>query len=70
MTKQEEEHQEANEFAGYLLVPPAMLKRELVRLGGVDLAGDGIDVKALAKKFGVTETLIAYRIGQETAAKP
>lgn len=65
MTPEELREQEANCFAAHLLVPSAMLRKELAKLGGVDLAGDGKDVAKLARKFGVSTTLMAVRIGEE-----
>lgn len=71
MTPEElRQEEEANEFAGQLLVPPAMLRKELLKLGGIDLAGDGEDVRKLARKFGVTPALIVYRIAQDRHIDP
>lgn len=65
----DEEHaqreKEANYFAMHLLVPSNMLRKELARIGGVDLSGDDGNLKKLARRFGVAETVIAFRVGEE-----
>ncbi len=65
MTADEQREHEANVFAMHLLVPSGMLRRELAKIGGIDIAGDGGDVKKLARKFGVSETLMAMRVAEE-----
>lgn len=56
---------EANYFAMHLLVPSNLLRAELAKIGGVDLSSDDGTLKRLAKKFGVSDAVIAYRIGEE-----
>lgn len=59
----DEINDEANEFAMHLLVPTEFLKRELEKLGSIDLADDTVITK-LAKKFKVPITVMAIRLGQ------
>lgn len=61
----QDREREANYFAMHLLVPSDMLRRELNRIGGVDLSSDDGTLKRLARKFGVSEAVIAFRIGEE-----
>lgn len=63
MKANEEEEREANQFAMALLMPENLIRKELKRLGGIDLA-DPRATKELARKFQVSETLLAIRLGQ------
>lgn len=54
---------EANIFAVELLLPERFVRAEIQRLSGIDV-DDEKTVKTLAKKFGVSPTLMAMRIGQ------
>jgi Zn-dependent peptidase ImmA (M78 family) len=56
---------EANYFAMHLLVPTDALRREMDKIGGIDLSSDDGSLKKLAKKFGVSQAVIAFRIGEE-----
>lgn len=62
-TLDEVEDAEANHFAISLLLPKDMVRQEVRAMGGVDIADDA-DVKMLARKFGVSISLMAFRIGQ------
>ncbi len=52
---------EANQFAMELLMPTAFLLKDLRR--GVDIESAD-DIHKLAKKYGVSDALMAIRIGQ------
>jgi Zn-dependent peptidase ImmA (M78 family) len=52
---------EANEFAMELLMPTAWLRRDLK--DGIDIE-DAAAIHKLAKKYGVSDTLMTLRIGQ------
>lgn len=65
MPKDTQQEQEANYFAMHLLVPSNQLRAELERIGGMDLSSDDGALKKLAKKFGVNEAVMAFRIGEE-----
>ena len=54
---------EANAFAMELLMPTEFLRRDLKQMGGIDLADDR-QVEKLAKKYRVSVSLMAIRIGQ------
>jgi Zn-dependent peptidase ImmA (M78 family) len=56
------EDAEANHFAMCLLMPAAWLKADIRLMGGVDIE-DGKAIAALAKKYRVSPTLMAVRIG-------
>jgi len=60
---QEREDREANLFAMCLLMPEAWVRREIEKMGGLDISDDK-QLRVLAKKFQVGETLMAIRIGQ------
>ncbi len=67
MKNDAEDDKEANYFAMHLLVPTSMLREELRKLGGIDLCDDnGKALKSLAKTFGVSQAIIAFRIAEET----
>ena len=68
MTDRERCDHEANLFAMALLMPEKLVRAELKRLGPIDLADDRA-TKALAKKFQVSETLMAIRLGQIMGSK-
>jgi Zn-dependent peptidase ImmA (M78 family) len=55
--------EEANAFAVELLMPESFVRREIQRIGGIDI-DDEKTIKTLAKKFGVSPSLMAMRIGQ------
>ena len=62
-----EKEKEANYFAGHLLVPAAMLRQEYANLGPVDMADENCPaLRNLAKRFGVSTTLMAMRIAEES----
>ena len=65
MSNDPQQEKEANYFAMQLLVPTEMLKRELAKYDGVDLCEPGGVIEKLAKTFGVTTTIIAFRISEE-----
>lgn len=65
--RHERDDAEANYFAMHLLVPTDRLVMAVRQMGGIDVAGDGSDVRKLARKFGVSETVMAFRIGEEWA---
>jgi Zn-dependent peptidase ImmA (M78 family) len=54
---------EANIFAMELLMPTSFLLKDLKEIGGIDVA-DGSGVEKLAKKYRVSQALMALRIGQ------
>ena len=54
---------EANAFAFELLMPYDWLIADIQAMGGLDIE-DGVGVKNLAKKYKVTESVMAARIGQ------
>lgn len=60
-TAQEED--EANQFAMALLMPEDLVRKEIKRMGGVDLCDDK-QIKKLAAVFMVPVALMAIRIGQ------
>lgn len=57
------EDNEADYFAMCLLMPEEFVRREVRSAGGIDIADDKGMAK-LAKKFGVSTTAMALRIGQ------
>lgn len=59
----EVEDTEANYFAMCLLMPAEVVKKEVRAMGGVDLANDD-NLRALARRFGVSMTAMAMRIAQ------
>lgn len=57
---------EANYFAMHLLVPSDRLRAELEKIDGVDLADDNVtQLRKLARRFGVSETVMAFRVAEE-----
>ena len=61
----EQIEQEANYFAMHLLVPTDMLRAEVQKMGGVEIVDDSSgDLKKLAKRFGVSEAVIAFRLAE------
>jgi Zn-dependent peptidase ImmA (M78 family) len=60
MTKEEME-QEANAFAVALLMPKKMVLADLAALGSIDVCDDP-NIRALAKKYGVSEQMMTMRI--------
>jgi Zn-dependent peptidase ImmA (M78 family) len=59
--QREEMEREANYFAMCLLMPEKLLRHEVSAIGGLDLCDDE-KLKALARKFGVAQGLMAIRI--------
>lgn len=57
------EEREANQFAMELLMPSEWVRREIRKLGGIDLCDDK-KIQKLAKMFGVPQTIMAIRLGQ------
>lgn len=57
---QKQQDLEANIFAAYLLIPANLLKKELDKMGGIDLTDD-TKFDKLCKKFGVTHSCMAFR---------
>ena len=55
--------QEANQFAMALLMPAELVKKELERMGGIDIEDDKAVAK-IAKRFRVSNTVMAIRLGQ------
>lgn len=60
---------EANAFAMELLMPEDWLRAEIARMGGVDIE-DERKMKALAKKFRVSEPVMILRLGQLSERMP
>ena len=61
----EQIEQEANYFAMHLLVPTDMLRAEVQKMGGVEIVDNSSgDLKKLAKRFGVSEAVIAFRLAE------
>lgn len=54
---------EANYFAMCLLMPEAFLRKDIQALGGIDIEDDKTMSK-LAKKYGVSITMLTLRLGQ------
>lgn len=54
---------EANVFAMELLMPTKFLLKDLKAMGGIDVADDA-GIAKLAKKYRVSQALMAIRIGQ------
>lgn len=54
---------EANIFAMELLMPTDFLLRDLKAMGGIDVADD-LGLTKLARKYRVSQALMALRIGQ------
>lgn len=57
--------QEANQFAMELLMPTAWLREDARKLGGIDI-GDNKALDKLARRYGVSPELMAFRLGQLT----
>lgn len=61
---------EANLFARELLMPTQFVKDYLHKIGGIDLTdSDTKAIKAMAKYFGVTPEMMAFRIGEVLCAQ-
>ena len=61
---------EANLFARELLMPTQFVKDYLTKVGGIDLCdSDTRAIKTMAKKFGVTPEMMAFRIGEVVCAR-
>ena len=54
---------EANMFAMELLMPTSFLERDIKQMGGIDFADDR-DIDKLAKRYKVSHSLMAIRLGQ------
>ena len=54
---------EANLFAMELLMPEHLVRWEVQKMKGIDLCDDS-QIKVLANKFRVAQSLMAIRIGQ------
>lgn len=63
MAERSLEDREADYFAMCLLMPEAFVRRELARMGGVELSDDKA-LRLLARKFAVSLGLMALRLGQ------
>lgn len=63
MTPEQAMEAEANAFAMELLMPREWLLADIKKLGGVDIE-DERAMARLAKKYGVSLTVMALRIGQ------
>lgn len=63
MTPEQAKEAEANAFAMELLMPREWLLADIKKLGGVDIE-DERAMARLAKKYGVSLTVMALRIGQ------
>lgn len=58
-----EMQEEANAFAMELLMPTDWLRADLAKMGGVDIE-NGAAVERLAKRYRVSNSIMAIRIGQ------
>lgn len=63
MTDTRDQDIEANAFAMELLMPEPWLRADLAMTGGVDIEDDKA-IARLAKKYRVSPTVMAVRIGQ------
>ena len=63
MSPQEVMELEANRFAMELLMPFEFLRRDIAEMDDLDLEG-GEGVKRLAKRYKVSEQVMAVRLGQ------
>lgn len=62
---------EANAFARELLMPEAMVRDAVRKIGGVDLIEERpLELANLAKRFGVSCPLMAFRLGEISAQAP
>lgn len=68
MTPEQAMEAEANAFAMELLMPREWLLADIKKLGGVDIE-DEKAMARLAKKYGVSLTVMALRIGQLAGAR-
>lgn len=59
----EQMDREANEFAFALLMPEEIVKREVAKMGGIDIEDD-VKLTKLAKLFKVSLQVAAIRLGQ------
>lgn len=59
---------EANEFALALLMPEHLLRADIARMGGIDLAEDG-PIEKLAKRYQVPLAAMALRLSQLLATQ-
>lgn len=60
---------EANIFAVELLMPTSFLERDIKALGGIDFADDE-DIAKLAKRYRVSHSMMALRLGLLLARDP
>jgi Zn-dependent peptidase ImmA (M78 family) len=63
MMSDEVEEAEATHFAMCLLMPADMVKTEVRKMGGIEIASDE-DLRRLAATFKVSMTLMALRLAQ------
>ena len=62
---------EANHFARELLMPEDLVRREVRKVGGIDLLDDSDKRLAIvAARFGVSKTVLAFRLGEIYATGP
>jgi Zn-dependent peptidase ImmA (M78 family) len=54
--------EEATQFAMELLMPEGQVTAFVQKAGGIDIVDDD-QVKAMARTFGVSPTLMAFRLG-------
>lgn len=54
---------EANLFAMELLMPEHLLRADIAKMGGVDISNDVDGINKLARRYGVTDQVMAVRIG-------
>lgn len=54
---------EANQFAMELLMPADWLRADIKKMGGIDIE-DESKVKKLARRYRVSNSIMALRIGQ------
>jgi Zn-dependent peptidase ImmA (M78 family) len=63
MIDNDRENREANLFAMCLLMPEKLVRSEVDKSGGIDLCDDE-PIRELAKKFGVSISLMTIRLAQ------
>lgn len=64
------EENEANYFAMSLLMPESFLRKDIAEMGGSIDIGDDVACAALAKKYGVSVSMMAMRLVQVFRPKP
>lgn len=63
MAVSDAEEREANYFAMCLLMPEQFVRDEVKKMGGIDITDD-IALNKLARKFGVSDGMMAMRLEQ------